>query len=94
MRETLKQVAAALRDAEIPFVLGGGFAAWASGGAAVRPDLDLMLKPEDADRALEVLARRACETEKPPEEWLYKAWDGDLLVDLIFRPQGSRSTTT
>ena len=31
MRETLKRVAAILRGAEIPFVLGGGFAAWANG---------------------------------------------------------------
>jgi hypothetical protein len=22
--------------------------------------------------------------ERPPEEWLLKAWDGDVLVDLIF----------
>lgn len=27
-------------------------------------------------------------TEKPPESWLYKAWDGDVLVDVIFRPVG------
>jgi Nucleotidyl transferase of unknown function (DUF2204) len=27
-------------------------------------------------------------TEKPPETWLYKAWDGDVLVDVIFRPVG------
>jgi hypothetical protein len=24
----------------------------------------------------------------PPEEWLVKAWDGDVLVDLIFSPKG------
>ena len=24
----------------------------------------------------------------PPEEWLVKAWDGDVLVDLIFCPSG------
>jgi len=22
--------------------------------------------------------------ERPPEEWLLKAWDGDVLVDVIF----------
>jgi hypothetical protein len=88
MRATLKQVAAVLRDAEIPFVLGGGFAAWANGAPPSDHDLDLMLKPEDADRALEALAEAGLKTEKPPEEWLYKAWDGDTLVDLIFRPQG------
>ena len=26
--------------------------------------------------------------EDPPEEWLVKAWDGDVLVDLIFAPKG------
>ena len=30
--ETLKRSAAALREAEIPFLLGGGLAAWARGG--------------------------------------------------------------
>ena len=24
----------------------------------------------------------------PPESWLLKAWDGDVLVDLIFEPAG------
>jgi Nucleotidyl transferase of unknown function (DUF2204) len=88
MRDTLKRVAAVLRDAEIPFVLGGGFAAWANGAPPSDHDLDLMLKPEHADRALEALAGAGLRPEKPPEEWLYKAWDGDVLVDLIFRPQG------
>jgi hypothetical protein len=88
MRDTLKRVAAALRDADIPFVLGGGFAAWANGAPPSDHDLDVMLKPEDADRALEALADAGLRTEKPPEEWLVKAWDGDILVDLIFRPQG------
>jgi hypothetical protein len=27
-------------------------------------------------------------TERPPEGWLLKAWDGDVLVDLIFHPSG------
>lgn len=25
--------------------------------------------------------------EKPPQEWLWKAWDGDVLTDLIFAPR-------
>ena len=24
--------------------------------------------------------------EKPPEGWLYKAYDGDVMIDLIFEP--------
>ena len=30
--------------------------------------------------------------ERPPEEWLYKAWDGDVMVDLIFHPAGLEIT--
>ena len=30
--------------------------------------------------------------ERPPEEWLFKAWHGDVMVDLIFRPSGLEIT--
>jgi hypothetical protein len=26
--------------------------------------------------------------ERPPEEWLLEAWDGDTLADLIYCPKG------
>ena len=51
-------------------------------------DLDFLIKPEDADRALDALTDAGLRPEKPPEEWLYKAYDGDVLVDLIFWPAG------
>ena len=86
--ETLKRAGAALRDAEIPFALGGGMAIWAHGGPETEHDLDFFVKPEDADRALQALAEIGFRPEKPPEGWLYKAWDGDVLVDLIFEPSG------
>jgi hypothetical protein len=86
--ETLKKAAAALRDAEVPFLLGGGLAAWARGGPESDHDLDLMIKPEDAERAAKALAEAGFRIEEPPEEWLYKAWDGDALVDVIFEPSG------
>ena len=85
---TLKKVGAALRDNEIPYLLGGSLAFWAHGGPQRRRDLDFMVKPEDAERALEVLEATGMRPEKPPEGWLYKAWDGEVLVDLIFHPKG------
>lgn len=88
IKESLKRAAGALREAEVPFVLGGGLAVWAHGGPATGHDLDLMIKPEDAERALDVLEQEGMRLEKPPEGWLYKAWDGDVLVDLIFAPVG------
>jgi hypothetical protein len=88
IREPLKRAAGALRRADIPFVLGGGLAIWARGGPSTGHDLDLLVRPQDADRALEALENEGMKPERPPEGWLYKAWDGDVLVDLIFRPVG------
>jgi hypothetical protein len=85
---SLKKAVASLREAEVPFLLGGGLAVWARGGPETRHDLDLVVKPEDADRALAVLADAGMRPEKPPEEWLHKAWDGDVLIDVIYSPRG------
>jgi hypothetical protein len=85
---SLKKAIAALREAGVPFLLGGSIASWAHGGPETRHDLDFIVKPEDAERALEVLADAGMRPERPPEEWLFKAWDGDVLIDLIFHPRG------
>jgi hypothetical protein len=92
MEASLKKAAAALREAGIPFLLGGSLASWARGGPETTHDLDFMLKPEDAERALEVLCDAGMKAERPPEEWLYKVWDGDVLIDLIFGPSGIEMT--
>lgn len=84
----LRVAAAALRKADVPFVLGGSLAAWARGGPRPENDLDLMVKPRDADAALRALADAGMQTERPPEEWLYKAWHGQAMIDLIFYPSG------
>lgn len=88
MESSLKRAAAALREAGIPFLLGGSLASWARGGPETTHDLDFMIKPEDADRAVEVLTGAGMKPERPPEEWLFKVWDGEVLVDLIFGPSG------
>jgi Nucleotidyl transferase of unknown function (DUF2204) len=85
---TLKKAAAALRGADVPFLLGGSLASWARGGPESRHDLDLMIKREDVERALEALTEAGMRADDPPEEWLVKAWDGDVLVDLVFSPKG------
>jgi hypothetical protein len=90
--ETLKRAAAALRAERIPFLLGGGLGCWARGGPPSSKDIDLMVKPEDAERALAALAEAGMRPERPPEQWLYKAWDGPVMVDLIFEPAGVRVT--
>lgn len=92
LENALKRSAAALRRAEIPFLLGGSLASWARGGAGgggfIRHDVDLMLKPEDVERAVAALTDVGMRFEDPPEEWLVKAYDGNTLIDLIFAPKG------
>jgi hypothetical protein len=92
IEETFKRAVAALDRAQIPFLLGGGLAVWARGGPETRNDLDLMVKEEDAQAALDALADAGMRPERPLEGWLVKAWDGDVLVDLIFNPVGVRIT--
>lgn len=82
----MKRAAAALRDAGIPFMLAGGIASWARGGPPTEHDVDFMLKGDDVQRARAVLEDAGFETEQPPEEWLVKAYDGPVMIDLIHRP--------
>jgi hypothetical protein len=89
---SLKKAVAALRDADVPFLLAGSLAVWARGGPETRHDLDFVVKEEDVERAVDVLAEAGMRPEKPPEEWLWKAWDGDVLIDLIFAPRGLEVT--
>src|SRR5690348_2732442 len=81
---TLKRVAAVLKQAGIPFALAGGFAAYARGGTSSDHDVDFLLREKDVDRALEALAEVGFRTVRPPEDWLVKVYDDELMVDLIF----------
>jgi predicted nucleotidyltransferase len=82
----MKKAGGALNEAGVPFVLGGGLACWARGAPKTEHDVDLLVKPEDAERAQETLARAGMRTEMPPEGWLLKAYDDGVLIDLIFDP--------
>jgi predicted nucleotidyltransferase len=86
--EALKKGAGALRDAQVPYFLAGGLASWARGGPPREHDVDFMVMEPDVERAADALASAGFRIERPPEGWLIKAWDGDVLVDIIFRPTG------
>lgn len=83
----MKLAAAALRDGGIPFALAGGLAVYARGGPPTEHDVDFLIRQEDADRALEVLAASGFRAERPPEGWLYKVFhENGAMIDLIFAP--------
>jgi len=85
--DALIRAAAALREADVPFMLCGSMACWARGGPEpFTKDVDFCVKPEDAERALQALADVGMTVDRPPEGWLYKAWDDGILVDLLFCP--------
>ena len=92
IKESLKRGAAALRDNDVPFLVGGGLASWARGGPESGHDVDFFVKPEDAERAWKALEAEGMRLERPPEAWLLKAWDGDVLIDIIFEPSGLEIT--
>jgi hypothetical protein len=89
---TLKRVASVLKQAEIPFALGGSFAVYAHGGHSSDHDVDFLIREQDKERALEELAAVGFEVEQPPEDWLVKVFDDGRMVDLIYRPVESPVT--
>ncbi len=86
--DTCKKVAAILQEAKVPFAIGGGIACWCYGAPESDHDVDVMLREEDARGAQELLAAHGMKPHDPPEDWLLKVYDGDVLVDLIYRPEG------
>ena len=78
----------ALRGRDLPFVLIGGIPSAVYGRPRATQDLDLFVRPEDKDAALEALADDGFDTKKPEPEWLYKAAKKDVLCDVIFRADG------
>jgi hypothetical protein len=82
--DAMKKAAGVLQTTEIPFVLGGGLAAWARGGPKTEHDVDFMVREQDIETAMSAFAAAGYEIETPPEGWLRKTWIDGVLVDLIF----------
>lgn len=85
---TLKRVATGLKRAGVSFALGGGYAVYARGGPKSEHDVDFVLREDDVERALDVLAQEGLRPVRPPEDWLVKVYDRDRIVDLIYRLNG------
>jgi hypothetical protein len=88
LREGLKRVAVALKDAEVPFALAGGYAAWALGGPEPDHDVDFLVDVDRVDDAKEQLALRGLKVEQPPEDWLFKVVCDGVMIDVLHRGSG------
>src|SRR4051812_37697691 len=93
LTEAMRDGASILRNAEIPFMLIGGMAAWAWGAATSSHDVDFGLTRTSAEDALEAFAVAGWRVEIPPEPWLFKVWRGEVFIDLIFEIAGQPVTT-
>ena len=86
--EVLADAVGALEDAAIPYVLIGGLASSVLGRPRASDDVDLLVKQEDAARALSAFASTGFDTEETNPKWIYKARKNDVEVDLIFWLRG------
>jgi hypothetical protein len=78
----------AVESAGIPYVLLGGLASAVLGRARHSTDVDLLVKPEDADAALAALAGAGFVIERTNPHWLYKGFLDGVLVDVLFKAKG------
>jgi hypothetical protein len=88
LRDVLKLTAVALKGAEVPFALGGGYAAWARGAPEPEHDADVVVAAADAGRAADAVTAAGLDVERPPEDWLFKvrtSAEATAFVDVLWR---------
>lgn len=83
--DVLDEAGRALEEEKVPYGLMGGLASAALGRPRWTRDIDVFVRPEDARRALAVLARAGYATQETNEHWIFKAMKNGVLVDVIFR---------
>lgn len=88
LREALKLVAVVLKEGDVPFALAGSYGLWARGGPEPEHDVDFMVAEEDAAVAKDLLAAHELHVVQPPEDWLFKVFIDEAMVDVIFRVNG------
>lgn len=74
------------------YVIGGGIAVWVYGRKRETKDIDVFVKKQNAEKVLEVLRNIGFRTEHSDEKWLYKAFRGDAMVDVIFENTRGKET--
>jgi predicted nucleotidyltransferase len=77
-----------LEESKIPYALIGGVAVKNLGRPRITHDIDLFVKPDDADKILQVLETKGFTSQKRDPFWLFKAWKENILVDVIFKSSG------
>jgi predicted nucleotidyltransferase len=87
-QQALHDVIQTLEGTDVHYLLMGGVGTAAMARPRTTDDIDLFVTPEDAPRALEMLADAGFDTKVHDPIWLYKAFKNGVLVDVIFRSVG------
>jgi hypothetical protein len=88
LRDSLKYSASLLKEAKIPFALGGSYALWVHGAPEGAHDVDLVVAESEVEAAAACLGAGGFEIERPPEDWLFKAYRNGAMVDVLHRLGG------
>lgn len=85
-RAFYQRVLGALAEAGVPVMVGGGFAfAQYTGVQRYTKDLDIFVRPSDAEWTLDVIAEAGFRTEMVAPHWLGKAYaENDGFIDIVF----------
>jgi predicted nucleotidyltransferase len=86
--QVLGEVVTALGDKSVEYALMGGIASTGLGRPRWTHDIDVFVRPNAADAALDALAAAGFDTERTDVSWLFKAFKHGVLVDVIFRSTG------
>jgi predicted nucleotidyltransferase len=78
-----------LEAAAVPYLLIGGLASAVCGRERWTADIDLFVRRQDAERALEALGDAGFTTEQTNPQWIFKASRDGLVVDVIFWLKGN-----
>jgi hypothetical protein len=74
-----------LKAAPVEFLIGGAYSlALYTGIERDTKDLDVFVRPQDRDRALEALVAAGFQAEVTYSHWLAKAFRGDFFIDVIY----------
>lgn len=84
----LQDAVAALEESKVRYAFIGGVASGGLGRPRSTRDIDVFVRPEDAELTLRALAKRGFQTEKRDPSWLYKGYKDGILVDVIFKSKG------
>jgi hypothetical protein len=84
----LRDALQAIERTGIPFLVLGGIASALVGRPRWTHDIDFLVLPDDALRALHALRQAGFETEETDPVWIYKGFKRGVLVDVIFMVTG------